>query len=147
MSEQTSTAQTDWRAATSGALQDDRRCFACGPDNENGLRLQFEYFDKAARCVFVPQERFAGWVHMLHGGIVATLLDEAMAHAAIAAGIRAVTARLAVRFRKAAPANAPIVLEGKLVRQRGRVLELSATVAAPDGTLYAEGQGRFLADQ
>jgi acyl-coenzyme A thioesterase PaaI-like protein len=127
-------------------LEDDRRCFACGPDNAEGMQLVFEYGEDSARAVFEPKRRFAGWTTIVHGGIMATLLDEAMAHAAIAAGIRAVTGRLAVRFRKAAPIDEPLVAAGKIESRRGRLLDLSATVSGLDGTLYAEGQGRFIAD-
>ena len=130
----------------STTLQDDRRCFACGPDNPNGLQLHFDYGDGVARSRFVVDKRFVGWTTIMHGGVMATLLDEAMAHAAIAAGVRAVTARLEIRFRKAAPIDAPLLLEGRLAGRRGRLLTLAATVSDEDGTLYAEGYGRFVAD-
>jgi acyl-coenzyme A thioesterase PaaI-like protein len=133
-------------AARPAALQDDRCCFACGPENPQGLQLHFDYGDGIARSRFVAQRQFAGWTTIIHGGIMATLLDEAMAHAAIAAGVRAVTARLEVRFRKAAPIDAPLLLEGRLEGRRGRLLTLLATVSGEDGTLYAEGHGRFVAD-
>jgi uncharacterized protein (TIGR00369 family) len=133
-------------ARSTATLQDDRRCFACGPDNSEGMQLRFEYGDGEAKAVFIPHERFAGWITILHGGIVATLLDEAMAHAAIAAGIRAVTGKLEIRFRKAAPMAATLIATGRLESRRGRVLLLSATVTGENGTLYAEGQGRFVAD-
>jgi acyl-coenzyme A thioesterase PaaI-like protein len=127
-------------------LEDDRRCFACGADNTQGMQLQFQYGDCSARTVFVPAKRFSGWTTILHGGIVATLLDEAMAHAAIATGTRAVTGRLEIRFRKAVPMDRPLVAEGRVEGRRGRLLTLHATVSGEDGTLYAEGSGRFIAD-
>lgn len=131
---------------STATLQDDRRCFACGPENAEGMQLRFEYGDGEAIAVYTPQQRFAGWTTILHGGIVATLLDEAMAHAAIASGMRAVTGRLEIRFRKAAPMDATLIARGRLDSKRGRMLMLSATVTGADGTLYAEGQGRFVAD-
>ncbi len=131
---------------SSAALVDDRRCFACGPENGEGLQLHFDYGDGTARAVWKPAKRFSGWTTMLHGGIVATLLDEAMAHAAIAAGVRAVTGRLEIRFRKAAPMDVTLVAQGRLESRRGRMLVLSATVTGEDGTLYAQAQGRFVAD-
>lgn len=134
------------RLPPSENLLDDRRCFACGPENEDGLQLLFEYGDGAATATFTPKQRFAGWTTMLHGGIVATLLDEAMAHAAIAAGLRAVTGRLEIRFRKPAPMGVPLVAQGQLIGKRARLLTLTATVSGLDGTVYAEGQGRFVAD-
>jgi acyl-coenzyme A thioesterase PaaI-like protein len=134
------------RLPPSDKLLDHRCCFACGPENADGLQLRFNYGDGVAKTTFTPQKRFAGWATVLHGGVVATLLDEAMAHAAIAAGVRATTGKLEIRFRKAAPMNAPLVAEGRLDGRRGRMLMLSATISGEDGTLYAEGQGRFVAD-
>jgi acyl-coenzyme A thioesterase PaaI-like protein len=128
------------------ALQDDRRCFACGTENPDGLHLKFEYGSGTAQTTFTPTLRYAGWTTRLHGGIVATLIDEVMAHAAISAGIRAVTGRLEIRFRKAAPLDATLVARGRLESRRGRMLILAASVIGEDGTLYAEGQGRFVAD-
>jgi uncharacterized protein (TIGR00369 family) len=132
---------------TATRVQDDRRCFACGPDNPHGLQLTFEYGDGTARTAVMVAQRFSGWSSVLHGGIVATLLDEAMAHAAISRGIRAVTARLEVRFRKAIPVGAPLVAEGRIESRRGRVLELSSQLVAPDGTPYAQARGRFVVEQ
>src|SRR6516162_8012905 len=118
------------------ALEDDRRCFACGPENAEGMQLQFQYGDGTASAVWRPAARFSGWPSMVHGGVVATLLDEAMAHAAIAAGVRAVTGHLDIRFRKAAPMDTALVAHGRVEQRRGRMLVLSATVTGEDGTLY-----------
>lgn len=128
------------------ALTDDRRCFACGPDNEHGLRMAFEYGDGTARCVVTPRREFGGWSDIMHGGIVVTLLDEAMAHAAIGAGVRAVTARIEVRFRHPVPTGKPLVVEGKVTGRRGRVMEIEGSLSAEDGTRYAESHARFLAE-
>ncbi|HYK52383.1 MAG TPA: PaaI family thioesterase [Candidatus Eremiobacteraceae bacterium] len=127
-------------------LADDRRCFACGPDNAHGLRMTFDYGEGTATSRIVPRREFGGWSNIMHGGIVATLLDEAMAHAAIAAGERAVTARIEVRFRKAVPTDAPLIVEGKVQGRRGRVMEMESTLRGEDGTLYAEGKARFLTE-
>ena len=131
---------------TRPGLADDRRCFACGPDNPSGLRMTFDYGDGTAKGRVVPRREFGGWSNIMHGGIVATLLDEAMAHAAIAAGERAVTARIEVRFRKAVPTDVPLVVEGKVQGRRGRVMEMESTLSGEDGTLYAEGKARFLTE-
>lgn len=142
-------SESDGRAPESSgdqALRDDRRCFACGPDNARGLRMTFEYGDSKARSRVEPQHEFGGWSNIMHGGIVATLLDEAMAHAAIAAGVRAVTARIEVRFRKPVPTDQPLIVEGTVEGRRGRVLEISGLLSGEDGTILAESRARFLAE-
>lgn len=83
---------------------------------------------------------------MLHGGVVATMLDEAMAHAALARGMHAVTARLEVRFRRPAPTGVSLLLEGIVTGRRGRALDLAATLSDGAGCVYAEGHGRFIAE-
>ena len=108
--------------------------------------MTFEYGDGTARSIVAPGSSFGGWSDIMHGGIVATLLDEAMAHAAIAAGERAVTARIEVRFRKAVPTDVPLVVEGTVQRRRGRVMEMESTLRGEDGTLFAEGKARFVTE-
>lgn len=128
-------------------LTDDRHCFACGPDNESGLRMTFEYGDGTARSRIVPRREFGGWSDIMHGGIVATLLDEAMAHAALAAGVRAVTARIELRFRNPVPTGRPLIVEGKVVSRRGRVMDIEGVLSGEDGTPYASSHARFLSER
>jgi acyl-coenzyme A thioesterase PaaI-like protein len=109
--------------------------------------MEFQYGDGFASCTIEPGIAFAGWSNIMHGGVVATLLDEAMAHATLSTGERAVTARLAVRFRKAVPTGEPLVVEGRVTGRRGRVLEVSGVLRGADGTVYANGQSRFVAER
>jgi acyl-coenzyme A thioesterase PaaI-like protein len=128
-------------------LTDDRRCFACGPDNEIGLRMVFVYGDGTAVCTLEPRAEFGGWSNIMHGGIVATLLDEAMAHAAIGAGVRAVTARIEVRFRRPVPTDKTLVVKGTVTGRRGRVLDIEGVLATADeGTTLAESHARFVTE-
>jgi len=108
--------------------------------------MTFEYGDGTARSRVIPRREFGGWSNIMHGGIVATLLDEAMAHAALGAGVRAVTARIEVRFRKPVPTDRALVVEGKVTSRRGRVMEIEGTLSGEDGTRYAESHARFLAE-
>jgi len=127
-------------------VKDDRRCFACGPENPHGLQMAFEYGEGTARCVVTPKRHLSGWSAVMHGGIVATLLDEAMAHAAISLGLRAVTARIEVRFRKATPMDGLLVVEGKVRNRRGRVLELTSELRDQSGAVFAQAHGRFVTE-
>jgi acyl-coenzyme A thioesterase PaaI-like protein len=123
---------------------DDGRCFACGPQNEIGIGLRFAAVeDGVASEIIVPQQ-FQGWRGIVHGGIVMTLLDEGMAHAAAAAGSRGVTAELTARFRAPVPVDAPLRVTGRIAWRRGRVFGLEASVLAADGSVLAEGTGKFV---
>lgn len=124
---------------------DDGRCFACGPENAIGLRLHFERNDGdgvIARTELRPE--FQGWQGIAHGGIALSLLDEAMAHAAGAAGHRGVTASMNARFRKPVPLGVPLRVEGRVKWTRRNVLELQASVTDETGAVLVEGEGRFV---
>lgn len=125
---------------------DDGRCFACGLQNEQGLQLRFvPDGEDAVRGETALRSTFQGWRGVAHGGIVMTLLDEAMAHAAGAAGFRGMTGGIRVRFRRPVPLEAPLVLRGRVVSMRRNVLKLEATVTDAAGMLLAGAEGDFVA--
>ena len=125
---------------------DDGNCFACGPQNPIGMHLHFEEDQErggvVSHVLLAPQ--FQGWRGIAHGGIAMSLLDEAMAHAAGAAGYRGVTASLATRFRKPVPLGQPLIVRGRVGESRRNVVFLYATVTDDDGTLLLEGEGKFV---
>jgi uncharacterized protein (TIGR00369 family) len=123
---------------------DDGKCFACGPDNDIGLRLHFDPDGAGVHAAVTLAPQFQGWREIAHGGIVMALLDEAMAHAAGHAGHRGVTASMNVRFRKPVPLGTPLVVRGKVMWQRRNVLGLEAEVCAAGDTLLARAEGQFL---
>jgi uncharacterized protein (TIGR00369 family) len=131
-------------------LIDDHFCFACGADNPDGLGLKFEYPEPGkCRAEFVPAARFQGWKDVLHGGIVSTLLDEALAHALGGAergggGSGAVTAELTVRFKRPVPIGKRTVLTGRVVAVRGRVAEAEAEIADEQGNVLAQATGKLM---
>ena len=130
----------------SDAPVDDGRCFACGPYNEHGIGLRFEIAGEGeVRARVTLPAHLQGWRGIAHGGVVMMLLDEAMAHAAGAAGKRGMTAAVSVRFRRPAPLGEPLVLHGAVVWARSRVIKLEASVSSDDGTVYATGEGNFVA--
>jgi acyl-coenzyme A thioesterase PaaI-like protein len=126
-------------------LIDDRRCFACGPHNAEGLHLAFEPDGPAgARTAVTLPPRLQGYRDIAHGGIVMMLLDEAMAHAARYAGEKAMTAACQVRFRKPVPLGERLVIRGRYKERRRNVLYLDATVSLEDGTPLATAEGTFV---
>lgn len=111
-----------------------KECFACGPQNSQGLKLDFRVSaDEGVWSLFQPRSHHQGWPHALHGGLVATLLDEAAAYVAVTHGSRAVTARLNLRFQNPAPLDAALRVEARLVRSTGRLLEVHGTVTTSSG--------------
>lgn len=130
----------------SAAPIDDGHCIGCGRESPTGLHMRFEVRpDRSVESRLTVPPSFAGWRGVVHGGIVALLLDEAMAYAAGARGIVGVTGELKMRFRKAVPIGEPLVVRAQVVWQRRGVLGIEASVFAAAGTLLAAGTGSFVA--
>ena len=121
-------------------------CFACGERNEAGLQLEFESTDdnRTVTAVYAPQERHQGWPHALHGGIVATLLDEAAAYVAYTRGRHAATARLVIRYSRPARLDEPLRVSASLVRDARRILTIDAHVTTLDDQRIADAEATLL---
>ncbi len=123
-------------------------CFGCGADNPIGLHVDgFEHDGDRVTAKFRPRQAYMGFHNVLHGGIVATALDEILAWTAIlVAGTMAVTATLEFKFRNPAPPDAEYRLEGRLVEQRGKRLVLEGFCYTGE-LMVAEAHGLFLATE
>lgn len=114
------------------------KCFGCAPDNPIGLKLNFSWDGKAARASFIPGEFHQGWSNIMHGGIIYSLLDEAMAYATFYHGINGVTARTQVRFKSPIPIGEPLSIVGMVTKETRRLVETSGVVVRQDGSVGAE---------
>jgi acyl-coenzyme A thioesterase PaaI-like protein len=86
---------------------------------------------------------FQGGPGLVHGGIIALLIDHAMGCVAARPGRPAMTVKLAVRYRRPTPLAVPLIVSVRLERIEGRQLHLSATIVA-EGEVTAEADGLFL---
>lgn len=131
-------------------LIDDHYCFACGLKNPIGLKLRFQY-PREGECwaEFVPLREYQGWQGVLHGGIVSTLLDEALAHALGGperggGGSGAVTAEISVSFKKPVLIGTKVILTGRVTGRRGRLIEASSQINSPQGDVLASAAGKLI---
>jgi uncharacterized protein (TIGR00369 family) len=122
----------------------DHNCFACGRDNPIGMRLRIELGDGSAHAEWTPGPDFVGWSDKVHGGIIATLLDEVMAWAPSSYDSWAVTAEMSIRYRAPASPGERLVAEGRVVERRRRIYEVRGTVRGDGDRIIAEGSGRYL---
>ncbi|MEO7295184.1 MAG: PaaI family thioesterase [Candidatus Limnocylindria bacterium] len=122
----------------------DHNCFACGSENAIGMRLHIEIGEGTAQATWRAGDDYVGWSDKVHGGIIATLLDEVMAWAPSSYDSWAVTAEMTVRYRSPATPGEELVAEGRVVERRRRIYEVRGEVRGTDGRLVAEGSGRYL---
>lgn len=121
------------------------RCFGCGEANSTGLHLEFFLADDGSVvCMAAIPDTFEGPVGHVHGGIIATLLDETMSKAVRARGFTAMTRHMEVDYLKPIPSCAPIRLEGHVTHNEGRKHWVQARILNADGTELAKGKGLFI---
>lgn len=125
-------------------LKDSGRCFACGKDNPQGLKLVVRKTPDGVELDYVLPEHFAGWQGIAHGGIVATILDELLAWACTNAGRNCVTAEMSVRYRKPVKTGSPLKGYGRVTGEKGRLLFTEARLLDESGTLVAEATGKMM---
>jgi uncharacterized protein (TIGR00369 family) len=128
------------------SMVDDGMCFACGEKNSRGLHLKFTVFPQKRRIetTFTLSPEFQGWKGIVHGGIIATILDEVMAKVTCELGIKVVTASLEVRFKNAARVSEELRAIGEVTRIEKRLIFTQAQAMKRDGTVVAEAFGKFL---
>ena len=126
--------------------RDDHGCFGCGRLNPHGLRLRF--FRAAGGdgvwAPFTPQVEHEGFTGVVYGGIITAVLDEAMAWAVYARGVWTMTGRIEVRFRRPVAIGVPTRAVGRVVADRGRVLDVAGELRREaDDALLAEATAIF----
>ncbi|MFQ5925360.1 MAG: PaaI family thioesterase [Dehalococcoidia bacterium] len=115
-------------------------CFACGKENPIGLKLTFRREGDAVKAEFTPGEVHQGWPGVIHGGIIDTLLDEALGYVSFFLGLNCVTAKMEVRIRHPVSVGQQLFISSTLARKTRKLVETRATIALADGTPVAEGK-------
>jgi uncharacterized protein (TIGR00369 family) len=121
-------------------------CFGCGGANARGMLLTFEQDDAAQRIrgSFRLGAEYQGGPEFIHGGIIATVLDEVMGKVCRFRGVRAVTAELSIEYLKPVLVDADLAVEGYEVEMKGRNLFLVGEIRDVSGNVLARGKGRFV---
>ena len=124
----------------------DNPCFGCGTANSHGMHLVLERDDVRKRVVghFSLGPEYQGAPGLIHGGIIATVLDEVMSKVSRFSEATAVTAELRVEYLKPIRVGQPLNVEGFLTAREGRQLYHQGEIRDASGELLARGKGRFV---
>ena len=118
-------------------------CFICGRDNPAGLGMTFyDDGDSTVKSVITPAEHFQGYPGVLHGGVIASILDESVGRSIMAGDHHRfmMTVSLNVQYRHPVPMGAEITAIGKRVKLKGRIGRAEGQIVLPDGTVACEAQ-------
>jgi len=120
-------------------------CFGCSPTNRHGLRLHFRENHGSVECDFRLARRFEGPPGHAHGGIIATVLDEAMGKVNRQQAIVALTRHMAVDYLRPVPLGVKLRAVGWPVRVDGRKHFHAGEIRTVEGAVLARSEGLFLA--
>jgi uncharacterized protein (TIGR00369 family) len=136
------------RRKVTGKQQNSRMCLVCGLKNPFGLHTSFYELDnREILAVFRPREEHQSYPGRLHGGIISTILDEAIGRAIMMHSdteVWGVTVDLQVRFKKPVPLDEELRVVGRITKDNHRFFEGTGELLLSDGTIAAEGHGRYL---
>lgn len=119
-------------------------CIACGKENLSSLKLQFQQLDEqTVMGTFVGGSHLQGYEGILHGGIVATLLDSAMAHCLFQKNIQGVTADLRIRFLHSIPCMSKLTIKAWITCAVSSLYELKGEILL-DGKVMAKAKAKFM---
>ncbi|SRR5258706_2848358 len=123
-----------------------RSCFVCGEANPEGLKLRFETDGRIVSARFTPRPEHVGFKQVVHGGIIATLLDEIMVWACAVQTRRfAFCAELNVRFvHPVRPGDETIATAELTANRRNKIFEAKAELKNQAGELLASATGKYL---
>ena len=130
-----------------GKQENSSMCFICGLNNRFGIYASFyETENGHLIAVFKPREEHQGYPGRLHGGIAAAILDETIGRAINKGkgGVWGVTLEFNIKYKKPVPLNREIKAIGRIIKENNRIFEGSGEILLEDGTIAAEGSGRYL---
>jgi uncharacterized protein (TIGR00369 family) len=121
-------------------------CFGCGLRNDVGLQLVFRLEGNEVVTEFTPDVRFQGFPGVVHGGILATLLDETLSRTATVEGRWMMTGRLEIRYRRAALLGQALRVTARTLSSRSRMVQAEGEIRLADEpeTIVADAKGTFL---
>ncbi len=122
-----------------------RSCFVCGKENRHGLRLQLFADQHLVRGTFRPRDFLCGFPGIVHGGILASVVDEVMWWAASwRRAASCVTVEMNVKYLKPASTDLEYEITAKVISEKRRVIEVEGEVRDKSGTIYSTARGKYL---
>ncbi len=126
-------------------VSDNQYCFVCGKHNPLGLKASLEVDTDAhsASCQLVIPAEYQGWEGMVHGGVIAALLDEVCAYAGMTIAQQIVTGELKTRYHKPVPVERLVRVSAKAGEPLRRTVTVEAQLSL-EGQVLASAQAKMV---
>lgn len=125
-------------------MEMDSSCFACGHENSRGLGLSFFLEANITKAYFCLSKDYQGFKGIVHGGVLATILDSVMLNNLFSLGIKAVTVKMDIRYRLPVCIDNGYMAEGFLKKVQGKFCVLNGRIIEPQNKkIYASSTAIF----
>jgi uncharacterized protein (TIGR00369 family) len=122
----------------------DDACFACGKANDNGLKLNISEKDDGVWATIEPPAWSQGYHRLVHGGIIATILDEMAVWAAFKKGYRSVTAQLNMRIKEPMHLEQTYTARAQVRHVKHRLVEAESQITDAQDLMIARAQVKLI---
>ena len=122
-------------------------CVVCGMSNPHGLKLSLHVNIETGEvsATFTPRDEHIGFEGIVHGGLLATILDEAMVWAATWHNKRfCVSGEMNIRYRKNAQVGRDLTVQARVEAARSRLIETIGKILDDSGAVVAEASGKYI---
>ncbi len=119
-------------------------CFACGMENPIGLKLQFVRKDEEMICKFCLDSRYEGYPDIVHGGILSTIMDEAMAKILLDEDITAFTVNINVDFLRQVNVDKEYTVTSRINKRSSRLFLCSGEITDTENNICVKAESKFL---
>lgn len=118
------------------------QCFGCGRQNPFGLKLEWfnDYEKQQVETTFTLGDNYCSYPGTVHGGILATILDETAGRAILLNNDfdhLMVTLKMEVVYKHNTPTNTPLKAIGRILRYSPKRAQVEGEIVLPDGTVSA----------
>jgi len=120
------------------------KCFACGNKNPYGLKMVFSSDDKGVYSDITLSENYIGYEGYIHGGIISTVVDEAMGWACISNKKKFYfTIELSLKFLKPVQPNIQVHVSARVVKEEGKILYTASEIVNNAGVVLVKSEAKF----
>jgi uncharacterized protein (TIGR00369 family) len=124
---------------------DDKYCLVCGSENPFGLKLNFRLEGDELSCEWTAEKRFQGYADVVHGGMIATILDEIMVNLPWKRdGVPVISAELTVRYLHPAKIGEHLIFRSQVSDTAKRLITATGTCRTSEGVLIAEASAKCM---
>ncbi|MCD6490275.1 MAG: PaaI family thioesterase [Thermodesulfobacterium sp.] len=125
-------------------LEINNYCFVCGKENPKGLKADFIFSNGKAKAEIILDKEYQGYMGIIHGGIIAALLDEACAYATISLGYYTVTAEMKIRYKNILKVGEKVIVEASAEQVKSKLIQANAQIKDSKNTIIAEAEGKYI---